>query len=118
MSTATADTLREANRLLREIRLQLLPQRRQSGRLVPQELAALFSELLATCESLSLAPAAPAASPALAIELDEYRSNLQELKRLLPAFHVGLLAERSRLESERAHLQAARAWAGTNRKTL
>jgi hypothetical protein len=118
MADAALETLREANRLLREALVRFRPERRRYAHIAPQELSALLDELLKASESLRLAPGAEATSEAVAHELHEYRKNLQELKRFLPALHVGLLVERSRLETERSHIRAATAWAGANRKTL
>ena len=62
-------------------------------------------------------PAEAEAAAALAREACNYRQNLVELKRFLPALHVQLLAEKSRLETSRTHLESAAAWAGTTQKT-
>jgi len=43
--------------------------------------------------------------------LQQYLQNLEKLRGLLPGLHAYLLTERSRLESERAHLESAAAWA-------
>jgi hypothetical protein len=48
----------------------------------------------------------------------EYRNCLKRLQEALPAFQAQLLAERSRLEPERAHVQAAAAWAQTTKHTM
>jgi hypothetical protein len=44
----------------------------------------------------------------------EYRSNLEQLKLLLPDFQVRLLAEKSRLEEAKSHFAAAADWAGAS----
>jgi len=45
----------------------------------------------------------------------EYRSNLEKLKQFLPDLQVRLLAEKSRLETAKAHLAATESWARANR---
>jgi hypothetical protein len=56
----------------------------------------------------------PQAIPELQNESLEYRSNLEQLKLLLPDFQVRLLAEKSRLEEAKSHLALAAAWAGAS----
>ena len=60
----------------------------------------------------------PLAAPELKNESSEYRSNLEQLKQLLPDFQVRLLAEKSRLEVAKSNVAAAVAWAEANRKTF
>jgi predicted amidohydrolase len=58
------------------------------------------------------------ATPELKNESLEYRSNLEQLKQLLPDFQVRLLAEKSRLEVAKSHVAAAAAWAGASTTTF
>ncbi len=51
-------------------------------------------------------------------ELSEYRQNLVRLRAALPVFQAQLLAVRSRLEPERAHVQAAAAWIAGSKSTV
>ncbi len=51
-------------------------------------------------------------------EISEYRQHLEQLRDLLPFIHSQLLQERSRLEAERARLDAAAEWATTSRQSL
>jgi hypothetical protein len=46
-------------------------------------------------------------------ELLEYRSNLEQLHRLLPDVYARLSAERSRLLAARTHAAAAARWANS-----
>jgi hypothetical protein len=51
-------------------------------------------------------------------EVSEYRHNLEQLAKILPAIHGKLLAEKGRLQTRRNHLSAAAAWAESRAKTL
>jgi hypothetical protein len=55
---------------------------------------------------------------ALDRELSEYRANVERLRTLMPSIHSTLLAERARLEQERARVQSAADWASRSRQTL
>ncbi len=55
---------------------------------------------------------------ALESDVQEYRESLECLHRALPAFHAWLLVERTRLERDRAHSDAASAWADCNKNTF
>jgi hypothetical protein len=43
---------------------------------------------------------------------------MERLRDLLPSIHAQLLAERARIEAERARLRAASEWACASRQTL
>ena len=49
-------------------------------------------------------------------EISDYRSHVEKLQELLPLIHNRLLSEKARLESVRAHLAAAAAWADARNK--
>jgi hypothetical protein len=51
-------------------------------------------------------------------ELDRYRQNVEQLRELLPSIQGQLLAERARIESQRARIQSATHWARASRQTL
>jgi hypothetical protein len=110
--------LRAANKHLRSVLVRLRPERQHCSAIKPQDLSDLGSEIqrVAGCaQGISLNPQA---APELKNESLEYRSNLEQLKQLLPDFQVRLLAEKSRLEVEKNHVAAAAAWARASTKTL
>jgi hypothetical protein len=51
-------------------------------------------------------------------EFREYRSNMEELAKALPAAHGYLLAVKARLQNAQSHVAAANAWAQANKNTL
>ena len=59
----------------------------------------------------TLASAGRNVDAVLQAQLRHYRHLLEQLRSLLPDFQAHLLTERSRLHSERAHLDRAGAWA-------
>jgi len=79
-------------------------------------MSGLLSELMRAGEWLRELP--PDRDSALEQELSAYRRNVERLRDLLPAIHSALLAERARLESERARMTSAAAWARGSRQTL
>jgi hypothetical protein len=105
------ETLRHVNGELRSALLRLRPEQKRCSAIRPQDLSGILAQLLRAKESLRHSPEDPEASAALANEARNYRGNLEKLKRFLPDLHLRLLAEKSRIESERARLAAAAAWA-------
>jgi multidrug resistance efflux pump len=51
-------------------------------------------------------------------ELDRYRQNVEQLRKLLPSIQGQLLAQRARIESQRARIESAAHWARASRQTL
>lgn len=91
------------------------------GRLTitPECMGALLSELLRTGADLRSQSIPPRGmDPAWDQELDTYRQNVERLRDLLPSIHSHLLAERARIESQRARVHAAAEWVRTARQTL
>ena len=84
--------------------------------IAPDDLAIVLTELLSVGEWLHT-ESIPRNDPEVAQALSQYRSYLDRLRLLMPSLHTQLLTERARLESERSHLEAASAWAGTSRQT-
>ena len=85
----------------------------------PQNMAALLSELLRTGAGLRAEPLGPRGDdPELDFELAEYRKYVERLRELLPCIHTQLLAERARLEAQRARVRSAAEWARSSRQTL
>lgn len=83
--------------------------------LTAEQMAAIFNEVMLVGEWLrsGLAAAAPSA---MAEQLDRYRQHLELLRQLLPGIYSQLLTERSRIQAERNHLEAAAAWAESTGK--
>lgn len=82
----------------------------------PQQMAGLLSELMRAGQWLRQLP--QTREPKLQHEVNCYRNNVERLRDLLPSIHSTLLAERSRLEQERARVDGAAEWAQRSRQTL
>lgn len=82
----------------------------------PQQMAGLLSELMRAGQWLRQLP--QTREPELEHEVSRYRENVERLRDLLPSIHSTLLMERSRLEQERARVDAAAEWAQRSRQTL
>jgi hypothetical protein len=82
----------------------------------PQLMAGLLSELMQAGEWLRALPPEP--NPELQQELGDYRKNVERLRDLMPAIQSALLAERARIERERARVEAAAEWSRRTRQTL
>jgi hypothetical protein len=105
------ETLRQVNRDLGSALMRLRPERKHCSTIRPQDFSGILSQLLLAKESLRRPPEDPEASAAFAREAREYRRNLEKLKRFLPDLQLRLLAEKSRIETARAHVSAAATWA-------
>jgi hypothetical protein len=85
----------------------------------PSDISTLLSELLRAGAGLRAQPILPKGiDPELDRELDEYRRNVERLRHLMPFIHRQLLAERARIETQRARVQLAVEWAQASRQTL
>jgi hypothetical protein len=111
-------TLRLVNDNLRSALIRLRPEQKHCSAIRPQDFADMLGELVRAADCLRNLPANLKAGSELEKEISEYRGNLEKLKQLLPDLHGRLLAERARLQSVRAHVAAAAAWAGASKKTL
>lgn len=115
-----AETLHDVNVRLRFWLEDLVPDSAASVALpraaTPRQMGGLLSELMRAGEWLRTLPADRDAK--LEAELSAYRKNVERLRALLPSIHSALLAERARLEHERARVQCAAEWAGRSRLTL
>ena len=112
---AASPDLHETNGKLRQF-LEKLSTSSGAPACLSSDLAAILAQLLRAGEWLR--EAGPGGdNAALQKEIDEYRDNLERLRNLLPDVQAGLLAERARLESERAHLEAASGCARASRQT-
>jgi hypothetical protein len=109
-------TLRAVNKNLKSALVRFRPEQQHCSAIKPQELSDLRSAILQAGHCLGGISAQ--ATPELKNESLEYRSNLEQLKQLLPDFQVRLLAEKSRLEVAKSNVAAAAAWAGASTTTF
>jgi len=84
--------------------------------LSPQSITHLLTELRQAGEWIRLAPANR--PPELQRELEQYRTLVERLRDLMPHIHATLLAERDRIEQERARIHSAIAWARRSTEIL
>jgi hypothetical protein len=109
-------TLRAVNKNLESALVRFRPEQQHCSAIKPHELSDLRSAILQAADCLR--GISPQVVPELKNESMEYRSNLEQLKQLLPDFQVRLLAEKSRLEVAKSHVGAAAAWAWANTRTF
>jgi hypothetical protein len=113
-SQLLAQNLRETNSRLR---FWLDGPVREHAQPTPQQMAGILSALLQAGQWLRLRQAMQSNSDFDA-ELADYREIVERLREIMPSIHNQLLWERSRLEAERARVNAATAWAQSSLQTL
>jgi hypothetical protein len=118
MSSDTLETLRQVNENLRSALVRLRPERKHCSTIKPQDFSGLRSQLQRAAECLRCLPIRSEADAAFEKEALTYRSNLKKLKRFLPDVQVRLLAEKSRLETARAHVVSVACWAEASKGRL
>jgi hypothetical protein len=119
MMSSLAENLRDTNYRLRSWLDNMVAVHGQPVIATPEHMAALLSELLRTGAGLRAEPTlAKGNDLELDGELEEYRRNVERLRELLPSIHGQLLAERARLETQRARVRSAAEWARASRQTL
>jgi hypothetical protein len=85
----------------------------------PEDIAMLLSVLMRAGSRLREHPVpTPGADPEFDLQLLQYRNHVERLRALLPSIHGQLLAERARLEAQRARVRSAAEWARASRQTL
>lgn len=109
-------TLRAVNKNLKSALVRFRPERQHCSAIKPHELSDLRNAILQAADCMR--GISTQAAPEFENESSEYRSNLEQLKLLLPDFQVRLLAEKSRLEVATSHAAAAAAWAGASTRTF
>jgi len=114
--TPIAQGLHEANSRLNHWLSVLAPAHAEPVLATPEHMAGLLADLMRAGEWLR-SGISRENDPELDHELTEYRTHIERLRQLLPAIQGQLLTERARIEAERAHLEAASAWARTCRRT-
>ena len=118
MNTGLLDVVRVANREFQEF----INQVSQNGAKVVETRGAAHrlekvDLRLQQVSKLLVAGSWPSAdAPELAFEVRKYRENLQALRAAVEALQFSLLAEKARMESVRANMQAACAWATSLRE--
>jgi uncharacterized protein (DUF849 family) len=114
-----AQNLRETNGRLCSWLDSMATKQGQPALATPEHIAALLSELLRAGAGLRAEPLTPRGDdPELDRELAAYRRHVERLRELLPSIHTQLLAERARLEAQRARVRSAAEWARASRQTL
>jgi hypothetical protein len=83
-----------------------------------QDLFALRQEIVRTANYLCNIPREWAQDNEVEQEISQYRANLEQLVRVLPAVQLRLQAHKGRLEAALHHLNAVNAWADASRKSL
>jgi hypothetical protein len=119
MISLRLQNLRETNqRLKRWLETVAAPHERPVG-VNPEYMSALLSELLRAGTGLRSQPLpARGDDPEFDRELAEYRGQVERLREILPSMHTQLLAERARIEAQRARVRSAAEWARASRQTL
>jgi hypothetical protein len=113
-----SETLRESNRCLGSW-LEGMTNVPDDVSPAPDHISRLLSVLLRVGAELRSGPLpATGVDPAWDTELAVYRRHLERLRDLLPSIHSHLLAERARIEAQRARIGAAAEWARASRQTL
>jgi hypothetical protein len=114
----TLATLRQVNNCLRSALVRLRPERQHCSTIKPQDFSDLCGEILRAADCMRRISLDPQAATQLKNESFEYRSNLEQLNKLLPDVQARLLVEKSRLECAQSHVAAAAAWVGITNKCL
>ena len=110
-------TLREVNGSIRSALVRLRPDQKHCSDIQPHDFSDLLCNILRAAECLRSQPAS-SETMEVAQAAIEYRTNLEKLREFLPQLHGNLLAEKSRLETARAQVAAASAWAQASTSTL
>ena len=118
MPDSTAENLRLINGKLRAVLSAWQPDPSQTGAFTPTVFIELLAELRRAAELLVGIPQPSTPDRLLEEELADYHCQVKQLEKILPAIQGRLLSEKARLESARAHLSAASAWADGRKKTL
>ena len=110
MPPSLIETLRTANY---QLRAELSHLDAGSSPIAPN-LPGLLAQISQTSEALRGASPSVLADPQLQQELSHYRNQLEQLRQVLPGFHVRLQVEKARLRAALDHLHSVSAWARSN----
>ncbi|MGB7602623.1 MAG: hypothetical protein WBM24_20140 [Candidatus Sulfotelmatobacter sp.] len=117
--TSRSQSLHQTNQRLRHWLDSMLAQSGRLGVVTPGHITALLSELSRAGAELRANPLPiSGADPELDQELNLYCRNVELLRERMPSIHNQLLAERARLEAQRAQVRSAADWAEASRQTL
>jgi hypothetical protein len=118
-TASRVESLRESNHRLRAWLERVTGECGRRRAATPEDIGRLLAELLKTGSKLRSAELPERGDDAaLDQALDEYRRHVEQVRELLPSIYGDLLAERARIESQRARLQSAKEWAQASRQTL
>jgi hypothetical protein len=119
LALSRSQHLHETNRRLGFWLDSLIDEQGQPTVAVPEQMAALLSELLQAGAAFRANPIPTLGhDPKLDAELAHYRCQVERLRDLLPSLHRQLLAERARLEAQQIRVRSAAQWARASRQTL
>jgi len=118
MSATALEGLRRVNQNLSAGLAGIQPEVRDSATITAREIAGILEELLRAADCLRGVSPGATGDLELEKEISEYRRNMEQLQRLLPAIHATLMMERGRLEAERKHLAATTMWATAAKGSL
>jgi hypothetical protein len=118
LTTSRTQELHETNRRLRCWLTRIAAEPGQRTAPTPEDITMLLSELMQTGARLRAEPVVTGADPEFDRQLELYRGHIEQLRDLLPSIHGELLAERARLEAQRARVRTASEWAQASRQTL
>ncbi|MBI3478507.1 MAG: hypothetical protein HY010_22495 [Acidobacteria bacterium] len=112
----TLTILNRANISLRSALIRFCSEQEHCSAITAEDFSNLLSEIVhaADCLRHQTVPGEEAVQQAA----QEYRTNLEKLRDLLPELQSNLLAEKSRLEAAQAHISSASAWARSSTSTL
>jgi len=116
MSSVAIQRLRVVNQNLRAGLARLQSEQDRPTAIAATEFADLLAEIV--CATDCLRGGGLTAAPEWEKEKSQFRSNLEQLAKVLPSVSGRLLAEKARLEAARAHVAKAAAWAQARAKTL
>jgi hypothetical protein len=118
MGTELLEVIRDANREFQEF-IEKVSQdgaKVVESRGAARRLEKLDLRLKQVSQHLDSASPSAAHQPEAAYQFMKYRENLKTLRNILETLQFSLLAEKARLESTRANMQAACAWASSVRE--
>ncbi len=118
MASTAAESLRRVNADLRARLARLQPEQNEPWLVKAEDLSELQA-VISRAANLrrDIAPDSPP-DEELRKEISDYRSNVEELAKILPSVQGRLLAEKARLQDAQSHVAAIGAWVRANSETL
>ncbi|MGO9648756.1 MAG: hypothetical protein ACLPOO_11940 [Terriglobales bacterium] len=118
MPSATIESLRAVNHSLRARLARLTGEPNRPAVIGLTELTDLRAELLRATGCLRSLQAAAIPNAEMADDISEYRSHVHQFGKILPSVQARLLIEKARLDTARAHVAKAAAWAQGSKEML